>query len=170
MSADEIEHGRVPPFVGHMRELKAEFLRQIGGNEVTLGPGTWRTVALWLRSAAQQCDKLFKGPHTKRRMRDHDNRRATEIRDMREIAHGIVIGSWTEKRSDDVRRHAGHNERVAVGLGAGNLRRGCHAAGAAAILDIDLLAEALGQGMSEDSAERVGASARRERDDQLDRA
>ena len=60
-------------------------------------------------------------------------------------------------------------EHVAVGCGLGAHCRADVALRAAAIVDDDLLAPLLGQFGAEHASERVGAAARRERNDQAHR-
>src|SRR5262245_61114781 len=136
---------------------------------MTLCPDTRRTVAEGLWPAAQQGQKLLKGAHTERRMSDHDDGWAAEIRDVAEIANRIVFGPGAEDRSYDVRGHAGDQQRVAIRFRAGHLRRGGHAACASTIFNVDLLAQSFRQGLGEDASEGVGRSTGREWHHQLDR-
>src|SRR6185312_2297683 len=60
-------------------------------------------------------------------------------------------------------------DRVAVGRGARDIDRADIAAGSGNVLDIELLAQPVGQLLGEEARHHVGRPARREGDDDLDR-
>ena len=88
---------------------------------------------------------------------------------MREIAHRIERRIAACGRRHHQRRDAGDQQRVAVRFGLRDRRRAGQAAGAAAVLDHELLAELLAEMLRRDPAEQVRGAARRERHDDLHR-
>ena len=102
-------------------------------------------------------------------MHHHDNRRAAEICDMREVAQAVVAYVGVEGRRNHVGGDAGNHQRVAGGLGRRARRGADDAAGAAAVLDVELLAERGRELLGDQPAERVGGAARRERRNDLHR-
>ena len=102
----------------------------------------------------------------RRVLRDHDEVRVlAEQRDRHEVGHRIVVQRRIEHRHDRQRRRA-EQHGVAVGRGMGRGVVGDVAAGAALVLDDDLLAPHLRQAAGGDAGGGVGAAARREADDQ----
>jgi hypothetical protein len=85
--------------------------------------------------------------------------------DRDEIGNGIVGRLFEQRLVLRERIHGSDDERVAVGSGAGRARGADRAAGAADVLDDDLLAEQLGHARGQQAADDVDAVARPERHD-----
>src|SRR5580692_625735 len=104
----------------------------------------------------------------KRRIDRHDQRRALDAGDRRDIAREAEIEIGVE-RGIDRARGSREQQRVAVG-GRMRDRGGADiGAGAAAVLDDDLLADALRQRLSDEARNDVEGAAGRNRDDQMHR-
>ena len=107
--------------------------------------------------------------HAERRMHHQHHRRPAQIGHVGEIAQPVIGRVAAEGGRDHVGCYPGDHERIAVGLRQRDLVRADHAAGADAVLDIELLMQLLAQMLGGDAAERVGGAAGRERRDELDR-
>jgi hypothetical protein len=99
----------------------------------------------------------------------HDVGNNREQTDRREVVERIVAGGRIERRVDRQIRRA-EQERVAVRRRVGRLVGADIAAGAAAVLDDDLLAPDLGQALRQRTRQRVTAAARWKRHDQTHEA
>ena len=104
-----------------------------------------------------------------RRMHQHDQRAGRDQADRREILARVVADIGIERRIDRERAGAAEHERVAVGRGLRDRARRDRAAGAAAVLDHDLLAERLAHLLGDDARHHVVAAAGRVGHDQRDR-
>jgi alkanesulfonate monooxygenase SsuD/methylene tetrahydromethanopterin reductase-like flavin-dependent oxidoreductase (luciferase family) len=98
-------------------------------------------------------------------MRHDDHRRPGDQPDRRKILGTVVAGIGTE--ADGAQQHG---DGVAVRRGLGGVAGADHAAGAAAILDHDLLAERVRKLLPDDAAHRIDAAAGRIGHDHGDRA
>ena len=103
------------------------------------------------------------------RVHQHDQRTGRDQADRREILARVVADIRIERRIDRVRAGAAEAERVAVGRGLRDLARRDRAAGAALVLDHDLLAERLAHLLGDDARHHVVAAAGGVRNDQGDR-
>jgi hypothetical protein len=101
----------------------------------------------------------------KRWMRHDDHRRPGDQPDRRKILGKVVAGIGTEADAGQQ-----HGDGVAVRRRLGGVAGADHAAGAAAILDHDLLAERVRKLLPDDAAHRVDAAAGRIGHDQRDRS
>src|SRR5674536_87562 len=86
---------------------------------------------------------------------------ATETGD-RDKRFGVIVRQFVEPRIDRVRQRD-DEQRISVRFRLGGDVRTDRSAGAAAIVDIDLLAQLLAQMTSDETANHVVAAARRER-------
>ena len=86
----------------------------------------------------------------------------------REILARIVTGVGIERRVDRERAGIGQQDGVAVGRGLCDRTGRDRAAGAAAVLDHDLLSERLAHPLGHQARQRVIAAAGRERHHQRD--
>src|SRR5262249_41080828 len=77
---------------------------------------------------------------------------------------------FLEERADDADRRAGEENRVAVGLRAGDYPRSDDSACARTVVHDHLLAESLRELIRQKPADQTGRAARREAHDQADRA
>ena len=103
-----------------------------------------------------------------RRMHQHDIAARRDQADRREILARVVADVGIERRIDRERARR-DQKRVAVGLGLRHLARRDGAAGAAAVLDHDGLAEARAHPLGDDARDHVVAAAGRVGHDQRDR-
>ena len=94
----------------------------------------------------------------------HD-RHLGEQRDRREIGLRIVERLLVERLALGMGADGAEHEGVAVGLGIGDALGAGHAAGAADVLDHDLLAENFAHARADHAAEHVGRAAGGERND-----
>ena len=85
--------------------------------------------------------------------------------DVGEILQRIVADVGIDGGTGEMRAGAGIDERIAVRLGACDLRRADRAARARAVLDNELLAEGRGELGRQQPGQLVGAAARRKRHD-----
>ncbi|MEI9805456.1 MAG: hypothetical protein WDN48_14955 [Pseudolabrys sp.] len=99
--------------------------------------------------------------------RQHDRRGAGE-RDRVEVLFRIVRQGAIERRIDDEGRRRGQ-DRVAIGRSPGRLSRANIAAGAADILDIELLSKTVRQFLRDNAGNDVADAAGRKWDDATDR-
>jgi hypothetical protein len=100
-------------------------------------------------------DELADRLHRQRRVDDHDVR--------------IVVEMAVDGRVDAERRGVGEHQRVAVGFRRRGTTRPYGAAGAAAILDDDVLAEHHAQLLAQNAPDHIGRTAGRKGHDELDR-
>ena len=119
-------------------------------------------------SLLRQRDQFGDRTRRHRRMHQHDIAARCDQSDRREILARVVADIGIERRVDRERAR-GDQERVAVGLGLGDLARRDGAAGAAAVLDHDGLAEARAHPLGDDARDHVVAAAGRVGHDQRDR-
>jgi len=94
---------------------------------------------------------------------------APSLTDRLDVAEKIEIELVIQRRVDGVCRRD-KQKRVAVGCRLGGEVGADDAAGAAAVIDEDLLAEPFAELVGDDAADHVVAAAGRERDDHADRA
>ena len=101
--------------------------------------------------------------------RDQRDRRLGKEGDRREILRRVIKRLLVERLVLRMRADARQDHGVAVGRGIGDALAAIHAAGAADILDHNLLAEDLAHARREYAADRVLRAARSERNDHGDR-
>jgi hypothetical protein len=82
----------------------------------------------------------------------------------------VNAASPIKARAHEERAGRSEHERVAIGGRFGDGLRADRSAGTAAVLDHDLLSEALGQGLGEQAARQVGVAARRKRHNESNRS
>jgi hypothetical protein len=103
------------------------------------------------------------------RVHQHDQRARGDQPDRREIPSRVVADILIERRIDRERAGAAETERIAVGRGFRDLARRDRAAGAALVLDHDLLAERAAHLLGDDARHQVIAAAGRVGNHQRDR-
>ena len=96
--------------------------------------------------------------------RDQHDRHFGDQADGREVGRGVVQGMRVERLALRVRADGAEHEGVAVGLGFGDALGAGLAAGAADVLNDDVLLQDLAHLRGNDAAEQVGRSAGGERD------
>jgi hypothetical protein len=101
-------------------------------------------------------------------MGDQHHRHGSNQADGREILARVVTGVGIETWIDRHRAGVTEQERVAVGLGLGDRPGAERAAGAAAVVDHDVLLERDRKLFRNDASDRIDAAARRERHDKRD--
>jgi hypothetical protein len=114
-------------------------------------------------------DEILQRLHVALGVDDEDDRRAREIGNVSQILERVVADLGIDQRIDRGERQCGDNEIVAVGIGMGDEVDADHAAGAGSRLDIELLAEGLGQLVGGQAGENVGGAARCKSVDDADR-
>ena len=127
-----------------------------------------RTEVEFARPRPRKFDELPQGFCRHRRMHEKHVRDRREARDRCQILHRVVAEVRIQRRTDGDGR-GGDHDRVTVGR---RRRRKCDrqvAAGAGAIVRHDLLAEALGDFLSQHAADNVARCARGEPHFQTDR-
>src|SRR5690606_214050 len=92
-----------------------------------------------------------------------------DARQRLEIVDGIDLQLAVQVGVDGVRADRAHEQRVAVGLGAGGHLHADVAAGAVAVLDDDAFTELAAQVLADDSGQDVGGAAGGEGHDDGDR-
>ena len=166
MAGDDVIECGQGSLVRHMGHRDVERGFEQLAHEVMEGAGAARTVAQRLR--LRELDEIGDGVDRQRRVdHEHEGHVANE-RDENEILSRIIGQLLVERR---IHRHgpAGrHHDGVAIGRALRDLDRGCHRAGAGAVLDHERLAEAVGELLADQSPEDVGAAAGGERHDEID--
>ncbi len=131
--------------------------------------GARRGVVQLARLRLHQRDEILERIRLDAGMHHQQVGRGCDQRHRHEILDRVVLDAGVRRRRDHVGAGGAHGERVAVGRGAGRDLGADRAAGAAAVVDDHLLAEALGELLPDQARDDVGRAARRERDDQADR-
>ena len=170
MAADKIGERRGAALVGNVGELDGRHMGEQLGAEMDAaadaGGGVIELAGLALGERDQLGDAF-----RRHRGIDQDRQRAGgDQADGGKILARIVTDIRVERGIDRERAGAAEAERVAVGLRARDLAGRDAAAGAAAILDHDLLAERRAHPVGDDARHGVVAAARRVGNDQGDRA
>ena len=168
--ADQVGHRPGRALVGDVLHVEPGLLQPGLGHEMAVRAGAGRAVAQLLALAgADDLLEFLDGFRLHGRMHHEDDRRPAEQGDVAEILDRVIADIRIDGRRDDMRGDPRHAERVAVGGGAGHLRRAEHAAGAGPVLDHELLLERFRELLGGDPPERVGAAARRVGHDDADR-
>ena len=136
-AGDDVGEGR--GVVGDVRELQIVPLGDIFHDEMAERADAGRGVAGELVGLRRR-DQVVDRTQFARRRHHQDDRRPADIGDVGEVAERIEAGIAGDRGRQDLRREPAHQDGVAVGLGAGDLRRRDDAAAAAAVLDHDALA------------------------------
>ncbi len=121
-----------------------------------------------LRARARRLEPVGQRAHGRARMHDHDLGERRRQHDGREVARRVV-GQGAEQCRVYGQGLAGDQQRVTVGFRLGDRVVAEIAAGARAIVDHELLAEAIRQAAAERARQHVEAAARRERHDHTHR-
>ncbi len=167
-AAHQVLQRRPRAAIGHMRGLDAGArLEQLAGQMVGRAVAR-RGVARLAFLGLQLGDQLGQRARLLGRDQQHHRHEAGQ-RHQLEILQRIVGKLVVERDVDAVRRGGAEQQRVTVGLRLGDLLGADRAAGAALVLDHDLLAELFRQRHRQDAREDVGRAARRERHDELHR-
>ena len=99
---------------------------------------------------------------------DDEDNIEEEVDDTDGLDHEAEYAAWKLRELKRVRRDRRHQDGVAVGLGPGHRGRADVAAGPAAVLDHDLLAQVPGHPRGDETRHEVGRAAGRERHDERD--
>ena len=149
---------------GDMHDVEAERQPQHLAQQMALRPHPAGRVTVFAGISFDQRDELFEIARRQRRIDDNDVERSDRQRDRSEVSVGIEREFGEQRRVDD--EGAKRNEqRVAVGRCAGRLRRADIAGRAGDVLDIELLAEMLGEFLRSKARENVGRAAGLKRHD-----
>src|SRR3954467_3205114 len=138
-------------FAGHHAGCVAARKRQLAG--MGLGVG----------------DQLRNGCRGHIRMQHQHQGEAADARDRLEVLYRIVGDALVEAGRGRVRAVGAHQQRVAIGCGAGDIGGGHGAVRSRLVLDDDALVERLSEMLRNDTRNGVGGAAGTERDDEGDR-
>jgi hypothetical protein len=136
--------------------------------EMPLRPQAARGVGVFARIGFDQCDQLFEAARRQRRIDGHKIGRGDRERHRREILVGIERQLGKQRGIHDVGAER-DQQRIAVGRRPRRLGGADIAGRAGDVLDIELLAEMLGELLRGKARENVGRTAGLERDDDADR-
>jgi hypothetical protein len=165
---EQIERRLRGAAIGHVGELDLRELLEQRAGEMGERGRTRRGVVEHARPGLRERDQVL---HRLRRHagveREHEGR-AAQHRDRREILDRI-IGDGGEARGHRMRAGIGEPQRMAVRLRARDLRGAEAATAADAVLDHELLAQALAELLRDQARHGVGAAPGRERHDEADR-
>ena len=170
MAAEQIVERRTRALVGHMRELHAGPIGEQLDREVIESADAGRSVGNRSCGLLADLDQLGERTGGKARMHRDQVRGGGDQPDRIEVLARVIaeVLHQAGRRAD--RRAGDHQQRVAIGRGLGDRTGRNRAAGAAAIVDDDLLAERLAHLVGNAARGGAGAAARGERDHQGDRA
>ena len=157
------------PLYGTTWNLRSASLRERFGDHLAGARQPRHAVGQRLRARLGLGDEILQRLHVALGADDEDDRRAREIGDVGQILERVVADLGIDQRIDRGERQRGDDEIVAVGIGMGDEVDADHAAGAGAGLDIELLAERLGQLVGRHAGQNVGGAARRKRIDDAHR-
>ena len=153
-----------------MRKLHAGAIGEELDREVVERAGAGRAVGDGSRGLLADLDQLGQRAGGEARMHDDHVGRGRDQADRIEVLARVVAEVLQQARRGPDRRAGGHQDGVAVGRALGDRARRDRAAGAAAIVDDDLLAERLAHLVGDAARRGAGAAAGRERNDERDRA
>ena len=170
MAAQEIGHGRSGPPIRNMDQLEAgrggqQLSRQMA-DRANAGRAIVERAGMVLGIGDQLGDRV----HRQARMHHQHGRRQSDPADGCEVLARIKARTGVQARADRQRAGIAKQERVAVGRAARDRARPDRAAGAAAVLDHDRLAERLAHLLGHDPPHDRGRAAGWERHHQRDRA
>jgi len=157
--------GRCRARIGNVHHVDPGALLEKLGRQMRERSGSRRRVVEAARLLLRPRDQLLQGVYAQVRPRgEHD----WEIAD---LGHGLevlerVVGHLVVEARIDRKRIRRQQQRVAVGSCARDPREGDIAAGAAAVLDDDRLAQSVAERLLDDPRHDVVGAARRERDDE----
>ena len=165
VTGDEIEHGLRAALVGDVHQLDLFLCRQELGDPIAHRAKSGRDI-FQAFGLARQRQKIRVGRHAERWMRKQHVGRSAEIRDMREVAHGIEADVLVHRRPEHMGGDARYHEREPVGLCARDCLGTEKSTAADPVLDIERLAEGRAERLGIEPADRVGRAARGERHDE----
>ena len=163
-----VVEGRQRSLVRDVRHGNAERGLEQLAHEMVERAGAARAVAQWslLRELHEIGDRMDR----ERRVDHQHERHMTDQRHQNEVPVGTVRQFLIERL---VHRHGpagGHHDRVAIGCALGDLHCRRDRARAGTVLDHERFAETLGEFLSEQPRQNIGAAAGRERHDERDLA
>ena len=169
LAADEIVEGRRRAAIGHQRGLEAELgvehrARHMG-DRADAGMAVAQLVAVGLEVGEELLEVLGRGVL----LGDDRLRRVVGDADLLEAGRRVVLEVGVERGRRRLRAHVADAEGVAIGRRRGDARHARRAAGAADVLDHQLLAQRARHVLAEDARDDVGGPAGRERHDHVDR-
>ena len=132
-------------------------------------PAPGRRIVELAGLALRERDQFANRLRLDRGVHQHDQRARGDQSDRCEVLARVVADIRVERRIDRERAGAAEAERVAVGRALRDLARRDRAAGAALVLDHDLLAERAAHLLGDDARHHVVAAAGRIGNDQRDR-
>ena len=169
VAADEIDARLPAALVRHVQHVDFGLqLEQLAG-EMLHGAGAGRRVLQLARPRLRQCDEFLDRSDRHRRMHHQQVGADGGKRYRGKIFLCVVWQLADQRRQDGDRRDVRHHDGVTVGCGPRQEFRRKLAAGAAAVVDDDLLAERFTEFLRDDAADDVGAAAGRKADHHADR-
>ncbi len=169
MAAEQIVERGACALVGDVRELHAGPVGEQLDREMIEGAGAGRPVRDRRRRLLADLDQLGERTGGKARMHHDQVRGRGDDADRVEVLARIVAEVLHEAGRRPDRRAGHHQQRVAVGRGLRDRAGRDRAAGAAAVVDDDLLAEDFAHLVGDAARRGAGAAAGRERNHQGDR-
>ena len=169
IAGEQIGHRRRRALVRHMRDVDArealeQFHREVVGCAVA-----GRPIVELARLGLRQRDELAHRRRRHRRMGDQQVGPDHKLADRREVAQRVVGHVAPQVRQHRQRTGAGDVQRVAVGHRVRGEFGRDQAAGAAAVVDDELLAELRGHAGRENARDHVRRAAGRRRENDADR-
>ena len=131
--------------------------------------GVREAVVQLARVLAHELDQLLEARERRARVHHQHVGAGVHLRQVHEVAHRVVAELGVQAVCDRALANAGLHDGVAVRCHLGCAQRADGAAGAADVLDDDLLAELLAERFGHHAGHHVAGAAGRERADQLDR-
>src|SRR5262249_24704107 len=168
MPADRRCDRRPATVEGDGKKIEPESLLEHFAGQVTRRPQSRMGVSVLARARFHPGDELFDGRRRYGRMHDQHLRRYADEGYRREIALRVEAQLGEQARINH-KRTADYEQRVAVGRRPRDERGADIAAAARMVLDVELLAEAIGELRREQARNHVDRASRGERGDHLDR-
>jgi len=141
MAGDEIVHDLRRAAVGHVRDRRAGAACEQGGGQVRRGADALRAVVDLVGIGLGVGDQLADRARRKIRAHHQDDRDLRHDDDRLECGR-IEPQVLVEQHMRGERSRLRREQRVAIGLGGGDIRRAQRAAGARVVLDDDRMAPA----------------------------
>ena len=168
MAGQRVLHRGADALVGHMRDLDAGADLEQLHRQMEIAADSGRAIVDLAGRGLRRGDVVRQRLHRLRRMHHQHVRHRHHLRHRRQIAQH-VIGQVLVDEVIDGDRAGAEQQRVAVGRRAHHRIDAERVARAAAVLDVELLAQDLAEVQREHARRRVGGAARRGRHQNLDR-